>query len=122
MQAKRIVKAGAIVLLVCLVLGGAALGAILWSIHSSVRERCAAAQEAHPHPGDDVSALLDLMRSEAHPLRDRNLAVWTLGRLQDPRALPGLLASYTGAPCDHDRCLCQHELQKAIRRCGGSPD
>lgn len=32
---------------------------------------------------------------------------------------PALKSVYTGAPCDHDKYLCQYELGKAIKLCGG---
>lgn len=120
MRAKRILRTTVIALLTCFVLGGSAVGAILWSIQGSVREYCAAAQEAYPHPGDDVSALIDLMDSDTRPLRDRNHAIWALGRMKDPRALPHLQYWYTGGPCDHDHNPCQYELEKAIARCDKS--
>ena len=37
-------------------------------------------------------------------------------------ALPALEAVYTGGQCQHNRLLCQYELEKAIELCGGSPD
>jgi len=122
MQTKRILKIGVIVLVVCVCLAGIALVAILWHIHQSVHEYCTNAQQAHPHPGEDVSALIEFMNSDTHPLRERNLAIWTLGRLRDPRALSVLEAVYTGAPCNHDKNLCQYELEKAITLCGGAPE
>ena len=121
MQAKRVLKIAGILLVACIVLCGAAVAGIYWDIHRSVQHYCAVAQQAHPCPGDDVEALIAYMNSPEHSLRERNLAVWTLGRLQDPRALPALGAVYTGEPCDHDRCLCQYELKKAIKLCGGTP-
>lgn len=121
MQIKRIVRIGAIVLAVCVVLGAATLGVTLWSIHRSVQKYCAVAQRAYPHPGDDVSALIEFMNSDTHPLRDRNLTIWTLGRLRNPKALPALEALYTGGECEHDKKHCQYELEKAIKLCGGIP-
>jgi hypothetical protein len=100
------------------VLGVVAVGVTLWVIHQSVHEHCRMAQQAHPHAGDDVAALIDYLDSPDHSLRDKDrIAVWTLGRLRDRRALPALRARYTGEPCDHERGLCQHELSKAILRC-----
>ena len=62
------------------------------------------------------------MNSTSHSLRDRiHIGVWTLGRLANPRALPALESVYSGEPCEHDKSLCQYELEKAIRRCGGTP-
>jgi len=121
MQTKRILRTGAIVLAVLVCLGGVACGALLWHIHASVKRTCSIAQAVHPHPGDDVASLIDFMKSDDHSLRERNLAVWTLGRLRDSAALPALESFYTGEECDHDTQLCQHELQKAITLCGGTP-
>jgi uncharacterized iron-regulated membrane protein len=112
-----------VLVVVCgvILVGGTALGAVLWQIHRSVEASCARAQQAHPHPGDDVAALAAYVLSEAHPLSDRNGAVWTLGRLRDPAVLPALESVYTGESCRHDAILCQYELEKAIRRCGAIP-
>ena len=119
---KRFLKAVIIVLAVAAVLGGAAFGAVLWRVHQSVRRYCDVAQQAHPHPGDDVAALVDFMMSDGHSLRDRNLAVWALGHLRDPQALPSFASPYTGELCVHEEFLCQYELEKAIKLCGGTPE
>jgi hypothetical protein len=71
------------------------------------------------HPGDQISALRAYVDSPAHALSDRNRAIWALGQLGDPRALPVLEKYVTGGKCRHDQELCQHELAKAIRLCRG---
>ncbi|MFC1452630.1 hypothetical protein ACFLSJ_04715 [Verrucomicrobiota bacterium] len=120
---RRSVKIVASVLLVGVILCGALFGAIVWNIRQSVQENCRIAQEAYPHPGDDVAALVDFMNSPEHSLHDRNhKAIWTLGRLRDPKALPALQSVYTGDSCDHEKNVCQYELEKAIKQCGGTPD
>jgi len=91
---------------------------ICWSIRSGVKEMSARAVQEYP--GDRVEALISYVNSDKHSLRDRNLAVWALGQIGDRRALPVLKKLYTGGPCDHDRALCQGELQKAIKLCEGS--
>lgn len=88
-----------------------------WLISSGLH---AATETAlHDHPGDGVQALIAYVESTDHTLRERNRAVWALGRLRDARALPVLEKHFTGKTCDHERFLCQHELQKAIRLCRG---
>ena len=71
-------------------------------------------------PGDPVLALIAFVESPDHTLRERNRAVWALGQLGDARALVVLEKHFTGAECDHDRTLCQHELRKAVRLCRGA--
>jgi hypothetical protein len=89
-----------------------------WAIGSGVHAATEAA--VHDQPGDRVLALMAYVESPQHPLRTRNRAVWALGQLGDPRALPVLEEQFTGGECDHDRLLCQHELRKAIRLCRGA--
>ncbi|UCD51787.1 MAG: hypothetical protein JSW27_03970 [Phycisphaerales bacterium] len=88
-------------------------------MQSAVDESCRVAQAAHPHPGDDIAALLDYAGSPAHTLRQRHRAVWALGQARDRRALPCRESCYTGDPCDHEHRLCQCELGKAIECCKG---
>ena len=111
------------ILVVGVLLCGAALGAIVWNIQQSLHENCSLAQQAHPHPEDDVAALVDFMNSAEHSLWDRNhKAIWALGRLGDAKALSALESVYTGESCDHETGLCQYELEKAIKQCGGTPN
>ena len=111
------------IVIASVLLCGAAFGAVAWRIRRSVRDNCLLAQQASPHTGDDVTALVDFMNSTEHSLHDRNhKAIWTLGQLRDPKALPALESVYTGDPCDHDNNLCQYALEKAIRLCGGTPN
>ena len=120
---KRVVKVAGGVIVVGVLAGGVAVGAIAWSIHQAVEENCRVAQQAHPHPGDNVAALIDFVNSTSHSPEERShVGVWTLGRLRDPRALPALECVYTGEPCQHERNLCQYELEKAIKLCGGTPE
>jgi hypothetical protein len=103
--------------LVVVVLLGAFI-ALSLSIGTGVRE---ASQAAVAEYGTSpVDALISVVESETHPLVQRNRAVWALGQLGDPRALPVLERHYTGGSCDHAHGICQHELQKAIRLCRGS--
>ena len=104
----------------CFVLGSVALLVLLSLTDQSVQEYSAAAQRAHPHLGDDVSALMEFAESREHTSEQRTRAVWALGRLGDPKALPVLEALRTGEPCDHSKAVCQYELEKAIENCGGT--
>lgn len=117
----RVPEIAASIFIAGVLIGSAALGTIMWRIHQSVQEYRGVAQQSHPHPSDDVAALIDFVNSNAHSFGDRNLAVWTLGRLRDPKALPALESAYTGEECNHEKSLCQSELEKAIKRCGGRP-
>ncbi|MGD9125248.1 MAG: hypothetical protein PVG60_09155 [Desulfarculaceae bacterium] len=110
-------KKAAIGISILLLLASGGLAGSIWVIESSLQELCAAAQHSHPHPGDDVAALMDFVASGDHSLKQRNRAVWALGRLCDRRALPLLQTHYNGQPCDHEKFLCQYELKKAIQNC-----
>jgi hypothetical protein len=119
---KRIAKITLSVVVGGGLLCGAVLGAVMWHIRQSVQENCELAQQAYPHPGDDVAALIHFMNSKSQSLRDRtHRGVWTLGQMRAPRALSALESAYTGERCQHDTQLCQGELEKAIKLCGGVP-
>lgn len=95
------------------------LGWLRWDIQSGLDRFCKVAQAEHPHPGDDVAAMLAYVQSQSHSLKDRNHMVWALGQARDPRALPVFEEYYTGEACDHEQHLCQGELEKAIKLCRG---
>ena len=95
-----------------------AYGLACWDISAGVKSIYQEAQEIYP--GTKVSALMEYVDSEDQNLRKRNRAVWALGQLGDPMALPVLLKYYSGSPCDHTEFLCQHELKKAIKLCQGA--
>ena len=99
------------------VLGTLAFLTISWQIGSDVH--AAGAMAVREYGGDRISALIACADSPSHRLGDRNRAVWALGHIGDPRALPFLEKQYAGKPCDHDRMLCQRELETAIRLCRG---
>lgn len=113
--AKKVLVYGA---LTCLALFFFVFVTTCWSIRSSVKEMSTEATKQYP--GDRVEALIAYVDSENHSLRQRNRAVWVLGQIGDERALPVLEKFYTGEPCDHDNCLCQRELQTAIKLCKGA--
>lgn len=88
-----------------------------WLIGTGVHDASEAA--LRDHPGDRIQALIAYVDSPNHTLRERNRAVWALGRLRDARALPVLEKHFTGETCDHERRLCRYELRKALERCRG---
>ena len=67
----------------------------------------------------DNRALLALAECSTCKLRERNLAVWALGQLEESSGLPVLERLRTGTTCDHGRRLCEYELDKAIRKIKG---
>ena len=114
MDVRKVRKVLGIGFLVCLVVMVGGLGFLRWDIQGDLDKWCATAQAAHPHPGDDVAALIDYVQSDANSLEDRNHAVWALGQARDERAVPVLKKFFTGKACDHDTDLCQNGLEKAI--------
>ena len=107
-----------VALAVAIAVMAVALSTVFSMIRSGVAEDVARAEREFP--GDRVEALMALVDSDRHPFRERNRAIWALGQIGDPRALPVLRKHYTGAECQHDRYLCQRELKKAIDTCSGA--
>jgi len=81
-------------------------------IGTGVRQNLQKAQNRFP--GDRVTALIAVVGCESCNISDRNHAVWTLGMLEDQRALPALEKYYTGEQCSHTSMICQYELEKAL--------
>ncbi|MEZ4653649.1 MAG: hypothetical protein R3E12_08665 [Candidatus Eisenbacteria bacterium] len=100
--------------------GGVLLGffGLAYSIRWEVIHAIENAQACFP--GDEITALESLAKSESRSLHDRNGAIWALGQLAAPRALPVLRSLQTGTSCDHEHAVCQHEVAKAIRGCTGA--
>ena len=71
------------------------------------------------HPGDPVPALVAVALDGDRSLDDRNRAIWALGQLGDPAALPALEGLATGRDCDHATTVCQKEVRKALEGCRG---
>ncbi|MFC2156259.1 HEAT repeat domain-containing protein [Acidobacteriota bacterium] len=88
------------------------------SIYTGIREITLEAMDVHS--GDRIEALMSHVDSEEVNLRKRNRAVWALGQLGDPRALPLLERLITGESDDYGKNLSQYELKKAIKKCNGS--
>lgn len=66
-------------------------------------------------PGKRIEALMAMVDCESCSLQDRNDAVWTLGQLDDPRALPVLQKYYAGARDYQPNNLSQNKLRIALR-------
>lgn len=79
----------------------------------SVKEKCEISKAKYG--GSCQEALVSFLNDETNSLKQRNEAVWVLGQLGDTKSLPALQSYYTGEPCDHERFLCQYELEKAIK-------
>ena len=67
-----------------------------------------------------MTALIEVATSDEADISDRNRAIWALGQLGSSRALPALQSLLTGGPCDHDKLICQHEVESALKGCDGS--
>ncbi len=104
---------------VCLGLLGATYAGMYGWIQWDAHAKAGRIWQGYPQAEDEVAALILAMHSCDLPMEQRNQAVWVLGRLADERALGALEQAYTGETCDHEHGLCQYELEKAIRRCGG---
>ena len=117
MNSRKVCRNIIIVLFAGLICCVCLLGFVRRIIQSGLDRQCAIAQTAHPHPGDTVAAMLEYVQSDLHTLKERNLAVWSLGQARDSRALPILERYFSGEKCDHDSKLCQSELEKAIMLC-----
>jgi hypothetical protein len=81
--------------------------------------RSAVSRAQSRFPGESVMALTSVASSDRIDLSERNRAIWALGQLGVPEALPVLESLRTGTECDHDSFVCQYELAKAIKLCSG---
>lgn len=97
----------------CLALAAAGLAVTVGMIRLGVSRF--SEQAVSRFGGERTHALMATVDCESCTLQDRNHAVWALGQLEADPALATLKKHYTGAPCEHARRLCQHELRKAIR-------
>lgn len=70
--------------------------------------------------GNCVESLSKVINDESQSFRSRNDAVWAVGQLARPEALPTLKTHYTGVTSAReplDSTLSQYELAKAIHWC-----
>ena len=106
-------------LLLGMALGGVFLLFFSVSLLIGTQVRDVVAEARQLNPGEPVPALVKMVESPELSLEQRNSAVWALGQLGDPRALPVLEKLHSGGECHHSQQLCQHELDKAIASCRG---
>jgi hypothetical protein len=106
---------GAIVSVLAIGVCAGLYGWIQWDAH----QKADAIWAANPQAENQVDALLMTVQSDTLSMKQRNQAVWVLGRIRAESALGTLQQYYTGVQCNHDNELCQDELKKAIQRCGG---
>lgn len=87
---------------------------VTW-IGYEVKKLC---QEARrEYSGDCTEALISQLNDETRGFEPRNHAIWSLGQMGDPRALPVLQSYYTGvipAREPYKDGISQYELRKAI--------
>lgn len=72
-----------------------------------------------------VDGLIATLDDERQGFRTRNHAIWALGQIGDPQALPALRKYYTGNIPDReplDGTISQYELKKAIALVSGEPN
>lgn len=105
-------RPGLVVVAATVSLGFAGFCVLVTSIAVGVERITESAQQRyHKGRSDGLMALADCSDC---PMKERNRAVWALGRLQEQRAVPLLRAHLTGRRCDHERALCQHEIRKSL--------
>jgi hypothetical protein len=99
----------------CIIAGLGALGILLliWIDHS-VADNTSLAQRQFT--GDPVEACIAALSSDGTTIKTKDRMIWTLGTLEDKRALPILKTLYTGEACRHGYAVCQYELEKAVNR------
>ena len=102
-------------LVVSAALGIAGIQFFIWSEVRATGDRA-----VREYPGDRVRALIQVVDCADCDLRKRNRAVWALGEIEDPAALPVLRRYHTRERCDHGADLCQYELGKAIKKIEGT--
>jgi hypothetical protein len=104
---------------VLLGLGAISYAGIYGWIQITAHQKARAVRAAYPQASSVAEALVLQIQSESESIQTRNSAVWIAGRLRIKEALPVMQSYCTGHDCSHETCLCQHELEKAIQRCGG---
>lgn len=88
-------------------------------IQRDAHQKAKSVLAAYPQASSIAEALILQIQSKSEPIQTKNRAIWIAGRLRIKEALPVMQSCYNSRDCNHDTTLCQHELKKAIRRCGG---
>jgi hypothetical protein len=113
----RIAAAVLIMLITVLALYGIGCGLL----YRGVQRYTGTAEAAYG--GEAVPALMALAQDPEARYEDRNGAIWALGQIGDPRALPVLRELQTGevqtTPYDPSACIVQYSVEKAIRQIEG---
>lgn len=108
-----------IVLITLLIVGLTFISYTFFVIYQGVKSNCLEAKSEFKK--DCVDSLIEVVKSEDRPFRERNSAVWALGQIADKKALPFLNELNNSVSkqerCQLDQSLCQHEIQKAIKWC-----
>jgi hypothetical protein len=73
-------------------------------------------------PGDAVESLSSFILSDSQSFEDKNTAIWVLGQLADPEAIPFLEElnseiAEQSVPFDRSGGLSKYEIEKAIKWC-----
>ena len=108
-----------VVLSIIIILGlcGSYIGLRIW-FKSDINKIRNSAQSKFE--GDKIEALISVLNSDSEKLKNKNQAIWALGKLNDERAMPTLKNLQTNSECNHSRFVCQRELEKAINNLEGN--
>lgn len=88
-------------------------------IYRGVKATCLKAQNEYKE--NCLYSLITYIEADKHTIKERNSAIWALGQLADPKALPFLYKLNESLP-EQDKCsysvyLCKYEVKKAIKWC-----
>ena len=94
----------------------AAFVTVIYSVlFLEVRKNCNSAQDKYQ--ANCVDSLIKVLETDGPTVKQKNDAIWALGQIADPKALPVLQKIYTGKiPVREplDRVISQYEIKKAI--------
>ena len=92
-------------------------GGLSWQRSRTIQAVSEKARE--DNQGSRIEVLSSYLNSNDISFEEMNRVIWVLGELRDPSALATLQALATSEVCDHDRYVCQKEVQKAIQKVQG---